>query len=202
MTSMRTVGATASPLLYVHPGIASYNTTASSWPAFSGVWTIDRSTLSVTGTFADFEQFSTSINLGLFGSAVVNQPHLVYLFNLGTVVYTPDPTLATGGTLTVGDAMTCPGSDSVAQNSQTSSGALQFDSSNGASSTCAGSATICNAHNIHFLGRPDLERFYLTLTLSADFSHFSGTAVGADIGGAMPLGTTGNTWYCYSFTGS
>jgi hypothetical protein len=47
-----------------------------------------------------------------------------------------------------------------------------------------------------------LERFYLTLTFSPDFNSFTGTAVGADVGGPITLGNTGNTWYSYSFSGT
>jgi len=192
MDTMNTIAATVDPVLSPSP-----------WPTFSGIWTIDTSAPSITGTFGDFVPYSTAIDLGLFGSAVVNQPAQIYLFNLGTVTYTPDPTLLTGGTLTVGEPMTCPVVDNLILNAQTSSGSLQFDTVNGGASACTGNINICNAHAVHFAAKPDLERFYLTLTFSPNFATFTGTAVGADLGGAMAGSTkTGNTWYCYSFSGS
>ena len=133
---------------------------------------------------------------------MIDQSAQVYWFNLGTVAYTPAPTMLTGGTLTVGDPMTCPVVDSAIANAQTSSGTLLFDTVNGSTSACTGSSTLCSAHAAHFASKPNLEHFYLKLTFSPSFSSFTGTAVGADVGGSMFSGTTGNTWYRDSFTGT
>lgn len=200
LDGVNTMKATVDPKLYVHTGSTTYSTTGVSWPSFTGSWVIDTSVASITGTFADFVQYSTSVNAGILGgTAVVNQPDLVYLFQNGTVVYTPDLTLVTGGTLTVGQTMVYSNTDSTALNNQTSDGTLEF---NGTAGNCYGSSTICSGQSTWFLAYPDVERFYLTLTFSADMSSFTGTAVGADVGGSLPLGTTGNTWYSWSFTGT
>jgi len=192
---INTVGATSDPSLYVHTGSTAYSTSTPTWPTFTGTWDIATSgnTGSIAGIFADLVQYSTSVK-ALIVTAVVNQPHLVYSFNGGSVSYNADTR-----TFTLGQAMTFSNSDSGFPSSQTSDATLKFDTANGAvAGACSGSSLVCDSQQSQFLQKPDLERFYMTLTFSPDFNTFSGTAVGADVGN----GTTGNSWYTWSFNGT
>lgn len=198
LAGINTIGATSAPTLYIHPGTTAYSTTGTTWPTFTGTWdlTTSGSSGSISGIFSDFVQYSTSIRVlnGLL-TAVVNQPHLVYSFNGGTVSYN-----AATRTFTLGQAMTFNGPST--NNNQTSNASLKFDTANGAvAGTCSNNVTICTGQQEQFLAKPDLERFYLSLTFSEDFSTFTGTAVGADVGGAITGGNTGNTWYSWTFNG-
>jgi hypothetical protein len=208
LLGVNTMEATSDPTLYVHTGTTAYSTAASTWPTFTGVWNLNTSgnTGTVSGIFADFVQYSTSINVGIFGTAVVNQPHLVYSFQNGTVAYD-----AASRTLTVGQAMTYSdlpdknnGPAIAVLNAQTSDGTLLFDRAHGAlDGVCTvATGTVCSGQALQFIPKPDLERFYMTLTFSSDFSSFTGTAVGADVGGTLPAGKTGNTWVNWSFSGT
>lgn len=195
---------------WIHAGSTGVKTTSSVWPNFSGVWSINGlptpsvpSTPSLSGVFGDFEQFFMTMGyiLAFIG---INQPHLVYSFNGGTISYTPGPLDAsgnyTGGTLTLGQPMVYSGTDNALFNAQTSDATLLFDSANGAQlGACWPGPTypLCANPSTQFLGQPDMERFYLTLTFTADFQAFVGTAVAADIGDS----STGNYWYSYSFYG-
>jgi hypothetical protein len=199
LAGVNTVGATSDPTLWVHAGTTAYSTAASNWPAFAGTWNINTSGSSgtVTGQFGDFEQYSTSIK-ALFLTAVVNQPNLVYSFNGGTVNYN-----AGTRTLTLGQALPFPATDGGANNNAASDASLLLDTANGAlAGVCTGASLICDGQAAQFIAKPNLERFYMTLTFSSDFSGFVGTAVGADVGGNIPAGKTGNTWYKYNFSGT
>jgi len=202
---INTIGATSDPKLYVHTGTTAYSTTANTFPTFSGQWDVNTASPSVTGTFADFAQYSTSVYVSLlFASAVVNQPHLVYSFNNGTASYD-----AATRTFTLGQPLTFYASGDTpstapGMNAQSSDAALTFDTGKGAQAgVCTGNSTVCTGQTDIFLATPNLEMFYMTLTFSADFQTFTGTAVGADVGGALAsgVGVTGNTWYSYSFNG-
>ena len=198
LAGVNTMGATVNPTLWVHAGVTSYSTSAAVWPTFTSSWAIDYNpstpgAYTITGNFGTFAQYSTSIKASIFGTAVVNQPNAVYAFNTGTVNYNP-----TTRTLTLGQAMSYSDTDSNTLNVQTSDGTLSFT---GAAGGCTGASVICSGQSIWFLSYPDMERFYLVLTFDSTFTGFSGTAVGADVGGPLPLGTTGNTWYKYEFTG-
>ena len=202
MTGISMVGAILTPSLYVHAGSAGYSTLPSIFPSFAGAICIDTSVnpATVIGIYADFAQYSVSIK-NILHPAVVNQSHQVYSFNGGTTTWTqaPSPALVGEGTFTLGQAMTMTGG-----NSQTSDATLLFDTANGAypgncSSSCCTAA--CSDQNNWFLPYPDLERFYMTVTITYDPAlgkfKLSGTSVGSDVGGAM----TGNLWYSYNFTG-
>jgi hypothetical protein len=202
MTGISTVGASSTPSLYVHAGSTSYSTSPSIFPSFSSsTLCINTSTspATITGIFSNFVQYSTSVRvLGGLVTAVVNQPHLVYSFNGGTTAWAPTSPGSVDGTLTLGQVLTMTGG-----NSQTSDASLLFDTANGATAgSCTGSSLICNGQATWFLAFPNLELFYLTLTVAPTASTISGTAVGADTGGAVTGGNTGNTWYSYSFTGT
>lgn len=202
LTGISTVGATATPALYVHAGSTSYSTSTSVFPTFSSsTLCIDTtsSPATISGIFGDFVQYSTSVSVfsGLI-TAVVNQPHVVYSFNGGTVAWTPTSSGSVDGTLTLGQPLTMTGG-----NSQTSDASLLFDTANGATAGgCTGSSIICSGQSTWFLAYPNMELFYLTLTVAPGGATISGSAVGADVGGSVPGGTTGNTWYSYSFTGT
>jgi len=195
LDGINTVNATVNPQLYLHSGSTVYDATGTQWPTFAGTW--DVSSANLSGVFADFAQFSTSINAGaLGGTAVVYQPNLVYSFNGGTVAYD-----AATRTLTLGQPMIWSDIDAGFPSGQTSDASLKFGSSEGAvPGSCSGSQLICEGQQTHFLDKPNLERFYLTLTFNANFTGFTGTAVGVDIGGPTAAGATGNTWYHYSFS--
>lgn len=84
---------------------------------------------------------------------------------------------------------------------QTSDAALKFDNHEGAlPGSCVGSLFICDGQNTQFPGEPNLEYFYLTLMFNANFSSFTGSAAGVDIGDPTTIGTIGNTWYHHSFS--
>jgi len=204
LTAISTVGATSTPSLYVHAGTTSYSTSASVYPTFTGNICIDTSVspATVTGVYADFVQYSTSVRVLGFITAVVNQPNLVYSFNGGTTAWAPNSPGSAEGTLTLGQALTMTGG-----NGQTSDATLLFDTSNGATAgSCSGSSIICNGQSTWFLAYPDMERFFMTVTITYNAVlgkyTISGTAVGADTGGSVTGGTTGNTWYSHSFTGT
>lgn len=201
LNGVNTVGASFDPTLRVHAGTTAYSTAASNWPTFSGAWDIltSGSGGSISGIFGDFEQYSTSVSVTLAGTAVINQPNLVYSFNGGTVAYN-----AGTRTLTLGQTLVYSNTDSGITNGAASNATLKFDTANGAiaGSCLPASSVICTNQVTHFLGKPDLEKFYLSLTFSEDFSTFSGFAVGADVGGGSGLTATGNTWYSYSFNGA
>jgi hypothetical protein len=198
LAAINTIGATSTPTLWIHPGSTTYSTAATTWPTFTGTWSVDPAAGAISGIFSDFEQYSTSIRaLGTL-TAVVDQPHLVYSFNGGTVTYDE----ATR-TLTLGQTLVQNGPST--SNTQTSDATLLFDTANGSiPGVCSNNATICAGQAQQFLAKPDMERFYLTLTFSSDFSSFTGSAVGADVGGAIVgyPGTTGNTWYKWDFAGT
>jgi len=201
LDAVNTVGAAVNPTLYVHSGSSSYSSSSSIWPTFAGVWDIATSgnSGSISGIFADFVQYSTSFSLvsGML-TAVINQPNLVYSFNGGTVTYD-----AATRTFRLGQPLIYSNTDAAVPNNQTSDGALKFDTAAGAiPAVCSGQAIICSQQRAQFLDKPDLERFYLTLTFSPDFSTFSGTAIGGDVGGPVPGGNTGNMWYAWSFNGA
>lgn len=200
LDGVNTVGATSDPKLYVHAGSTAYSTTGNQWPSFAGQWDISiaGASGSISGIFSDFVQYATSVNAGILGgTASINQPNLVYSFNGGTVTYN-----SVTRTFTLGQTMTWSATDNQINNNQSSDATLKFDVANGAvPGVCSGSSTICSGQTTHFLSKPDMERFYLTLTFSPDFQTFTGTAVGADVGGSLPIGVTGNTWYTYSFSG-
>lgn len=203
LTAISTVGATATPNLYIHAGSTSYSTSASVYPTFTGSICIDTSAspATVTGIYADFVQYSTSVRVLSVVTAVVNQPNLVYSFNGGTTGWAPNSPGSAEGTFTLGQALTMTGG-----NGQTSDATLLFDTGNGATAgTCTGSSLICTGQSTWFLAYPDLERFFMTVTITYDAGlgkyRISGTAVGADTGGSVTGGNTGNTWYSHSFTG-
>lgn len=198
LLGQKTVGATVNPTLVLHAGSTAYNINASSQvlPTFLGSFTFNLLNNAVGGNFADFVQYSTSINAGLLGgTAVVNQPDNVFNFKNGT---TGTYNVATR-TLTIGQAL------NYAAASGTSDVSL---AAVGTPGVCTGGSNVCNGQTTWFLNSPskpnasDIERFYLTLTFAPDLHTFTGTAVGVDVGGALPLGNTGNTWYNYSFSGT
>jgi hypothetical protein len=207
MTGISTVGASFTPALYVHAGSTGYNDDPTVFPTFaSTTFCIDTTTTpaTITGIFGDFVQYTTSIDVLSTILGAVDQPNLVYSFNGGTVTWTPVSVGSPDGTLTLGQAMTMTGG-----NSQTSDASLLFDTANGATAgTCWDNTTppppgvICGGQATHFLAKPDLEKFYLTLTISSSGASISGTAIGADVGGSVPLGQTGDTWYSWSFSGT
>ena len=195
-----TKGATVDPSLFVHAGSTSYSTSASNFPTFSGSWDINTagSSGSVTGIFGNFVQYSTSVSAGFGLTAVINQPHVVYSFSGGTVSYN-----AGTRTFTLGQPLVYSNSDAAINNDATSDAKLTLDVAHGAAAgVCSGASVICNNQATYFINKPDLERFYMTLTFSPDFSSFTGTAVGADVGGGSGGTATGNTWYSYNFTGT
>jgi len=200
LNAISTVGATVTPSLYVHAGSTSYSTSAAVWPTFTGSVCIDTSSspATVTGTFANFAQYSTSIKAGIAGTAVANQPNLVYAFfssGGGTTTWTP--TSGSQGTFTLGQTLTMTGG-----NSQTSDASLQ---NTGSAGTCTGSSLICNGQSTWFLGQPNLEKFYMNVSITLDAMtgkyRISGTAIGADTGGSVLGGKTGDTWYSWSISG-
>lgn len=203
MTGISTVGATTTPNLYVHAGSSTYSTSPSIFPSFaSATLCIDTTTTpaTITGIFGDFVQYSTSVQVG--STAVIDQPNVVYSFNGGTTAWTPSSPGAIDGTLTLGQVLTMTGG-----NSQTSDASLLFDTANGATAgTCnpPGFNLICLGQTTWFLPYPNMELFYLTLTVAPTGSTISGSAVGADTGGAILSGIaqTGNTWYSFTFTGT
>jgi len=201
MTAISTVGATSTPTLYVHANSTGYNTTPTVFPTFAGSVCIDTSAspATVTGIYADEQQYTTSVKvLGGLVTAYINQPHAVYNFGGGTTYWTAlSGGVAGEGTFKLGQTLTLSGG-----NSQTSDAYLGFDYTDGATDgSCTGSSLICNAQRDYFLANPDLERFYMTVTITWDAVlgkfRLTGTAVGADVGNS----TTGNTWYSWSFTG-
>ena len=203
LTAIRTVGATVTPSLYVHAGATSYSTSAAVWPTFTGSVCIDTSSspATVSGTFADLVQYSTSINAGIGGTAVANQPHLIYTFfssGGGTTSWTPVSSGSSEGTFTLGQTLTMTGG-----NSQASNASLQ---NTGTAGTCSGSSLICTGQSTWFLGHPNLEKFYMNVSITLDAAtgkyRLSGTAVGADTGGAVPGGNTGDTWYSWTLSGT
>src|SRR5262245_19821409 len=90
LLGQNTVGATVNPTVVLHVGSTAYNiaTSSQTLPTFTGTWNIATATTTLTGQFADFAQYSTSVNAGILcGTGVVNQPDNVFNFAGGTRSY-------------------------------------------------------------------------------------------------------------------
>lgn len=80
-------------------------------------------------------------------------------------------------TLTLGQPMIWSDIDAGFPGGQTSDATLEFNAAEGGvPGVCMGSVLICSGQSTQFLSKPDMERFYLTLTFSEDFENFTGTA--------------------------
>jgi len=192
----RIAPATYPPTYYVHAGSTGYSTSPSVFPSFSSPsWCIDTSMSSPTlsGIFGDFVPYSISFNiLGGLGTAVVNQRHMVFAFSGGSTSWA---FAGPGITLTLGQPLSLAGTIS-----QTSDAILDFDADYASAGTCQSSFGLCSEQDEAFIAYPDLESFYLTLTISPDGNTLSGSAVALDHNEVT--NTLGHIGYSFSFTGT
>jgi len=198
MTGSKVIGATSIPTLTYKHGPSN----VAGMPTFGGIWDINTGVNSIVGGI-DFEQFTVGVSaIGGALTANITQSNSVYNIGGGTVSYN-----AATHVLTVGQVLT------YSSASGTSNGSLNWNTvanpaigaTAAVNGTCSGSSLICNGQTAQFLSKPNKEQFYLTLTFDGVgdiFSHFTGSAVGVDIGGATGGSQTGNQWESYTFQGT
>lgn len=208
MNGMNVLGATADPTLTVNPTAPTFSQLGNFVLTTTGTFgQSDFAYTGIQGTW-DFDPYTTAINAGIGGKATVTQSNSVYDIGgagNGTVTWN-----AATRTLTLGQQLNYTastdstlGTAAVATyNSQASDGVAKWNTTSGVAGACTPSGTVCNGQTSIFLANPNIERFYLTLTFAEDFVNFTGTAVGIDVGGSLPLGKTGNQFTTYSFTGA
>ncbi len=205
MDGMNVVGATADPTLTVMPSNPTFVIRNLSLTyTGSNIGDADFAFTGLSGVM-DFNSYSTAIDAGIGGKATVTQSRAVYEIGAtGTVSWDRvTKTLTLGQMLKYTDAKDSQMGGRTGTLTQSfvnqNSDAVAKWSSEGVAGSCAPvDSTVCKGQSQFFVGKPDMEKFYLTLTFLAP-GKVMGSAIGIDVGGKLPLGETGVQLSKYSF---
>ncbi len=208
MDGMNVVGATADPTLTVNPANPTFSQVGNFELTYTGnnIGDADFAFTGIKGTW-EFVSYQTAIDAGIGGKATVVQSKSVYdIGTAGTVTWdAATKTLTLGQMLKYTDAKDSAmggrtGTLTQSFVNQNSDAVAKWNASGVAGACTPPTGTVCQGQNQYFVQKPDMEKFYLTLTFSAP-GKVTGSAIGMDVGGKLPLGETGVQLSKYSFSG-
>ncbi len=208
MDGMNVVGATADPTLTVSPTNPTFSQLGNFELTYTGnnIGDADFAFTGIKGTW-EFVSYQTAIDAGIGGKATTVATRSIYdIGTAGTVTWdAATKTLTLGQMLKYTDAKDSAmggrtGTLTQSFVNQNSDAVAKWNSSGVGASCTPPTGTVCQGQRDFFLAKPDLEKFYLTLTFSAP-GKVTGSAIGIDVGGKLPLGETGVQLSKYSFSG-